>query len=137
MKRAAMFLRVSSEGQSYENQRPDLERVVSTRGYALAGTYEEQASAVKLRPAFAAMMRDAHRGMLDVLVIWALDRFGRTMIGNMQAVLDLDRCGVTVVSVREPWLDTGGAVRPLFIAIFSSIWSRRKVARAKDERVQL
>ena len=129
MKRAAIYLRVSSEEQTYENQRPDVERVVATRGYRLVQTYEEQASAAKSRPEFARMMVDAHRGEFDVLVVWALDRFGRTMIGNMQSVLELDRRGVKVVSVREPWLDTEGAVRPLLIAIFSWV--------AEQEREQL
>jgi DNA invertase Pin-like site-specific DNA recombinase len=44
-------------------------------------------------------------------------------------VLDLDRRGIEVVSVREPWLDAGGAVRPLLIAIFGWI--------AEQERVRL
>ncbi len=128
--RAAIYLRVSSEDQTYENQRPDIERVVSTRGYKLVATYEEHASAAKPRAEFTRMMRDAHRGMFDVLVVWALDRFGRSMVGNIQAVLDLDRRGVQVVSVREPWLDTGGgAVRPLLIAIFGWV--------AEQERTRL
>ena len=99
MKRTAIYLRVSSDEQSYENQRPDIERIVQTRGYTLVASYEEQASAAKTRAVFARMMADAHRGLFDVLVIWALDRFGRTMVGNMQAVLELDRRGVKVVSV--------------------------------------
>lgn len=41
------------------------------------------------------------------------------MIGNLTDVLELDRIGVKVVSVRESWLDTGGPVRNLLIAIFS------------------
>ena len=129
MKRAAIYLRVSSDEQTYENQRPDVERVAQTRGYRIVATYEEQASAAKQRAAFARVMEDAHHGRFDVLVMWALDRFGRSMVGNMQAVLDLDRCGVKVVSVREPWLDTEGAVRPLLIAIFSWV--------AEQEREQL
>jgi DNA invertase Pin-like site-specific DNA recombinase len=74
-------------------------------------------------------MHDAHQGQFDVLVVWALDRFGRSMVGNMQAVLDLDRCGVQVVSVREEWLDTSGPVRSLLIAIFGWV--------AEQERVRL
>jgi hypothetical protein len=35
------------------------------------------------------------------------------MVGNLRDVLELDRCGVQVVSVRETWRDTGSAVRPL------------------------
>ena len=44
MKRAAIYLRVSSDEQTYENQRPDVERVAQTRGYRIVATYEEQAS---------------------------------------------------------------------------------------------
>lgn len=129
MKRAAIYLRVSSKDQSYDNQRPDVELLAATRGYAIVKSYEEKASAAKARPAFARMMTEAHQGMFDVLVIWALDRFGRTMVGNMQAVLELDRKGIKVVSVREPWLDTDGPVRPLLLAIFSWV--------AEQEREQL
>src|SRR5437016_2633180 len=44
-------------------------------------------------------------------------------------VLELDRIGIQVVSVREPWLDTSGPVRSLLIAIFS--WC------AEQERLRL
>ena len=127
--RAAIYLRVSRGDQTIENQRPDVERVVETRRLELVTTYEEKVSAAKVRPQFDKMMRDAHRGAFDMLIVWAIDRFGRSMVGNLQAVLELDRVGVQVVSVREPWLDTGGAVRPLLIAIFSWV--------AEQERAHL
>ncbi len=47
----------------------------------------------------------------------------------MSAVLELDRLGIQVVSVREPWLDTSGPVRSLLVAIFSWV--------AEQERAQL
>jgi putative DNA-invertase from lambdoid prophage Rac len=93
------------------------------------------------------MMRDAHRGAFDVLIVWALDRFGRSMVGNLQAVLELDRRGVQVVSVCEPWLDTGGAVRPLLIAIFSWVAEQERahlvertkagIARARRQGIRI
>lgn len=128
-KRAAIYLRVSKDEQATENQVPDVRRLARTRGLAVVETYQERASAAKARPEFDRMMRDAHRGMFDVLIVWALDRLGRSMVGNLQAVLALDAGGVHVVSVRESWLDTGGAVRPLLIAIFSWI--------AEQERAQI
>lgn len=128
-KRATIYLRVSRGEQSIENQRPAVMRVVRARKLKLVETYEESTSAVKRRPAFERMMTDAHGGAYDVLVVWSLDRFGRSMVGNLQAVLELDRCGVEVVSVREPWLDTGGPVRALLIAIFGWV--------AEQERVQI
>ena len=54
------------------------------------------------------MIREARRGQFAVVVVWALDRFGRSMTGNLTDVLELDRVGVQVASVREAWLDTAG-----------------------------
>lgn len=99
----------------------------SSAALELVAEYEEKASAARVRPVFDRMVRDAHQGAFDVLVVWALERFGRSMVGNLQAVLDLDRCGVQVVSVREPWLDTGSAVRPLRIAIFGWVAEQERV----------
>src|SRR6267143_5095439 len=64
------------------------------------------------------MMLDATRGHFDVLAVWSLDRLGRSMQANLQTVLELDRLGVQVISVKESFLDTSGPVRPLLIAIF-------------------
>lgn len=128
-KRAAIYLRVSRGEQALENQRPAVARLVRARKLKLVATYEEKASAVKARSQFERMMRDAHEGSFDVLAVWSLDRLGRSMVGNVQAVLELDRRGVEVLSVREPWLDTGGPVRELLLAIFG--WM------AEQERAQI
>jgi hypothetical protein len=37
------------------------------------------------------------------------------MTGAISTVLDCDRLGVPVLSVREGWLDTSGPVRPLLV----------------------
>jgi len=117
--RCAIYVRVSTDRQTCENQRPEIEQLVKARGFNVVRVYEEQASAAKVRSEYARMMKDAKRGKFDVLVVWALDRFGRSMVGNLADVLELDRIGVQVVSVRETWLDTGGPVRNLLVAIFS------------------
>jgi putative DNA-invertase from lambdoid prophage Rac len=129
-KRAALYLRVSSDEQSYENQRPDVERIASARGWTVVETFAENASAAKARPEFDRMMADAHRGAFDVVIVWALDRFGRSMVGNMAAVLQLDRLGVAVVSVRETWLDAGGPQRSLLLAIFSWVAEQETAHRS-------
>jgi putative DNA-invertase from lambdoid prophage Rac len=61
--------------------------------------------------------------------LWALDRFHRSMLGSVQDVLELDRLGVPILSVREAWLDTSGPVRSLLIAIFGWV--------AEQERARL
>ena len=60
----------------------------------------------------------------DVLVVWALGRFGRSLAKNVEAVVALDEKHVEVVSVREPWLDTAGPTRGLLVSIFSCIAER-------------
>lgn len=118
-RRAALYLRVSSDSQTVENQIGDLEQLAASRGLVIVERYDEIGSAAKKRPKFDALMRDAQRRHFDVLVVWSLDRFGRSMAGNVAAVVELDRIGVEVLSVREPWLDTGGPVRSLLVAVLS------------------
>lgn len=117
--RCAFYFRHSLDRDKTENQRPDVEQLARARGYEVVATFDEGASAVKKRPEYDRMMKAARRGAFDVLVVWALDRFGRSMVGNMNDLLELDRIGVKVVSVREAWLDTGGPTRSLLIAIVS------------------
>lgn len=89
----------------------------------------ERVSAGKHRPEFEKMMAAARNKEFDVLLLWAIDRLGRSMVGNLNCMLELDRLGVRILSHREPWLDTGGPVRPLLIAIFSWV--------AEQERNQI
>jgi DNA invertase Pin-like site-specific DNA recombinase len=45
---------------------------------------------------------DAKAGAFEVLVVWALDRFGRAAVEKLLAVRDFAAAGVVVVSAREP-----------------------------------
>lgn len=146
--RAALYQRVSTDRQFTENQRPELLQLAAARGLDIVATFEETVSgAARQRAAFDAMMRKAHAGHFDTVLVWSLDRFGRSMTGNLNAVLELDRLGVRVVSVREPWLDTAGPVRALLVAIFGWVAEQERtrliertragVARARREGKKL
>jgi DNA invertase Pin-like site-specific DNA recombinase len=51
-----------------------------------------------------------------------------TTVGNLQAVLDLDRRGVQVVSVREPWLDSDiGPARQLLLGVMGWVAEQERV----------
>jgi DNA invertase Pin-like site-specific DNA recombinase len=130
MNRAALYLRVSREDLAIENQRPELEAMAKRRGLEVVRTYESHVSgASPKRPEHERMLKDAHAGAFDVLLVWSLDRFGRSMFENIRDVMTLDRYGVLIASVKEPWLDTSGPVRSLLVAIFS--W----VAQQERERM--
>lgn len=139
-KRAAAYLRCSTGGQHTENQRPEVEQLIKARGFELVEVYEENVSAAaKVRPEFDRMMGDAHRGQtFNVLVVWSLDRLGRSMVGNLQAVLDLDRRGVQVVSVREPWLDSDiGPARQLLLGVMGWVAEQERVRVGQRVRAGL
>lgn len=150
--RARLYLRVSTKprkpkpgeppetparGQTVENQRPDLEQIARARGFVVTGEYSEAESTKKRRPEFDRLMRDARRGELDVLLIWALDRLGRDTLVNMQTIAELDRVGVRVVSAQESWLDTTGPTRTLLVAIFSWVAEQERDRRSERTKAGL
>ncbi|OGR14610.1 MAG: hypothetical protein A2341_07565 [Deltaproteobacteria bacterium RIFOXYB12_FULL_58_9] len=127
---AALYLRVSTDEQTVENQRADLERLAAARGFTDVTVYEETESAAKDRAVLSQMMTSIRAGKHSTIIVWAIDRLHRSMVGAVNTVLELDRLGVRIVSVREPWLDTVGPVRELLVAIFG--W----VAQQERERLR-
>ena len=125
---AAIYLRVSTDRQTAENQVTEVRQLAVARGYEPV-VYEEVESAAKARPVLDRMLADIQAGRIHAVAVWALDRLHRSMTGAINTVLELDRLGVPVLSVREPWLDTSGPVRPLLVAIFGWV--------AEQERARL
>jgi len=125
---AALYIRVSTDRQTAENQVAELRQLAAARNLEPV-IYEEVESAAKARPVLDRMLADARAGKVRAILVWALDRLHRSMVGSIQTVLECDRLGVPVVSLREPWLDTAGPVRPLLIAIFGWV--------AEQERTRL
>jgi len=139
--RAALYVRVSLDRQTIENQLAELHQLYEARGFA-AVIYEEVESAAKRRPVFERMLADARAGRVRAVLVWALDRRHRSMAGAVHDVLELDRLGVRVLSVREPWLDTSGPVRGLLVAIFCWVAEQERArlierTRASLERAQV
>jgi DNA invertase Pin-like site-specific DNA recombinase len=82
-KRAALYLRVSTDNQTVDNQRLALEQVAAHRGWHIVETYTDHgisgAKSRDKRPAFNAMCNDATQGKLDVVMAWSVDRLGRSL----------------------------------------------------------
>jgi putative DNA-invertase from lambdoid prophage Rac len=136
--RAALYLRVSGgPRQTSANQRPELEAFANLRGFEIVATYDEAVSAAKHRPAFERMMSDARARQFDALLVWSLDRFGRSMVGNLETALELDACGVELISCKESWLQLRGPVRPLLIAVFGWVAEQERLRIAERTRAGL
>jgi DNA invertase Pin-like site-specific DNA recombinase len=103
--RAAIYLRVSRDDQTTENQRLVLARVAEHRGWTIVQTYEDQgisgAKGRDQRPAFDAMLKDAVRRRFDILMCWSIDRLGRSVLHVANALAELDASGVRLYCDRE------------------------------------
>jgi DNA invertase Pin-like site-specific DNA recombinase len=92
-KRAALYLRVSTDGQTTDNQRLALEAIAAQRGWTVAGVYDDAgisgAKSRNGRPGLDKMLRDAGRAKFDVVMCWALDRLGRSLRDMMDTLSEL------------------------------------------------
>ena len=105
MKRAAFYLRVSTDGQSTDNQRIVLAEVAQHRGWQVVQVYEDAgisgAAGRDKRAAFDRMLKDAARRRFDVLMVAAVDRLGRSTATVSVALADLAASGVEPYCHRE------------------------------------
>jgi DNA invertase Pin-like site-specific DNA recombinase len=103
--KAAIYARVSTKKQETEMQMTDLRRYVQRQEWE-AVEYIEKASSVKHRPVFQQMLADARAGKFDVVLVWRIDRFARSMKDFINITLQLDAWKVRLVSATEP-VDSG------------------------------
>ena len=121
MKRAALYMRVSTPDQHPETQLHDLRQMAAQRSYEVIAEYTDRISGTKAkRPGLDAMMADARRGRLDVVLVWACDRIARST-RHLLAVLDeLSRLQVEFISFRES-IDTAGPLGRAIVVIIGAI----------------
>jgi len=131
--RAALYTRVSTrdKGQETANQLQQLRQFCAAQDWTIVQEYEDHESAGKAdRTQFKAMMDDAAQRTFDVVVFWALDRFGREGGFETPVYLKrLDDAGVRFRSFTEPYLDSCGLFRDAVISILAVI--------AKQERLRI
>jgi DNA invertase Pin-like site-specific DNA recombinase len=121
MKRAAIYMRVSTVDQHPESQLHDLRQLAQQRGYQLVGEYTDRISGTKAkRPGLDQLMTDARKGRFDVLMVWASDRIARSVRHFLEVLDELNHLNIEYVSFREN-LDTGGALGRAMVIIIGAI----------------
>jgi len=97
-KRAAIYVRVSTDKQTIENQLRELRQIAERRGWEIVEEYHDAgisgAKGRKDRPGLDRMLKDAQRRRFDVVMAWAIDRLGRSLIDLLGTIQTLDACGV-------------------------------------------
>ncbi len=96
-KRVGIYLRVSTSGQTVENQRQDLLRVADQRGWVIVGEYVDHgvsgSKGREDRPAFKQLAKDASGGKIDMVAAWSIDRIGRSLQHLVEFMEELKQQG--------------------------------------------
>jgi DNA invertase Pin-like site-specific DNA recombinase len=97
-KRAAIYVRVSTDRQTIENQVRELRQIAERRGWQVIEQYSDAgisgAKGRDGRPGLDQMLKDAQRRRFDVIMAWAIDRLGRSLIDLLGTIQTLEACGV-------------------------------------------
>jgi DNA invertase Pin-like site-specific DNA recombinase len=122
MKKAVIYVRVSTPDQHVESPLYDLRELAAQRGFEVVHEYEDRGVCGKKarRPGLDALMADARRKKFSVLLVAAFDRIARSTRNFLQIVDELDSLGIEFVSRREG-VATGDATGRLFVTIISAI----------------
>jgi len=103
MQHLAAYLRVSSKKQDTKSQTPDLKRWIAAYADDVpVKWYTDKFSGKTMhRPAWDRLEKDLRAGKVAKIVIWKIDRLGRTSSGLTALYDDLKRKKVTLISVTE------------------------------------
>ena len=150
VRRAALYLRVSTDDQTVENQRLALEATCDQRGWEVVQIYEDNgisgSKGRDKRPGLDALLKDAVRGKFDAVLSWALDRLGRSLLDLLTTLNELEAANVALV-LHQQAVDTTTPAGKMFFQVvgsfaeFERAMIRSRVnaglARARARGVQL
>src|ERR1700676_376502 len=99
MKRAALYMRVSTLDQHPETQFYDLRELAKQRGFQIVKEYTDRISGAKTRrPGLDQMMHDARSRQFDVVMVWAGDRVARSVKHFLEVLEELNHLRIEFVS---------------------------------------
>ena len=103
--KVGIYARVSTldKGQDTEVQLSDLRTYADARGWKVFKEYVDagQSGSKEQRPAFNQLMEDARKRKIDIILVWRLDRFGRSLKHLIVSLDELKTLGVGFVSFKE------------------------------------
>jgi len=148
-RRVAIYARVSTATeQSPEMQLRDLRELAERRGFEVVREYVDQgfSGATDSRPALNDLLADARRGRFDAVLVWKLDRLGRSLINLVRLLEELRQLGVELISFSEglDFTTTTGKLLYQVISAFAEferdcirerVRAGMRNARAKGKRI--
>lgn len=102
MRTTCLYLRVSTADQRHDSQEDELTRYCGLRGWANTKVYRDTISgAASTRPSLDELLRDARSGKVDRIIVYKLDRLGRSLT-HLALILDeLNRLNVPLICTSQ------------------------------------
>lgn len=100
--RVGIYARVSThDQQTLPMQLEKMREYIKNRGWILTAEVEEIGSGAKTRAKREALLQSAKRREIDAILVWKLDRFGRSLADLVMTLNELRELGVVFVSLTE------------------------------------
>ena len=136
-KRVALYLRVSTDDQTVENQRRELEAVAARHGWEIVETFMDAgisgAKGRDKRPGFDSLLKGIARREFDMVAAWSVDRLGRSLQDLIGFLSDLRAKSVDLY-MHQQALDTStpsGRAMFQMLGVFAEFERSMIVARVK------
>ncbi len=135
--KACAYVRVSTEQQTVDNQLPSIRALCQARGWELVKVYAEEVLAWRSghQSEWKRCVTDAIHHHFEVIVVWALDRVSREgPLKILSTSKHLRDKGIKLVSVREPWTESGDDFTDVLFSIVG--WVARFESQHRSERTK-
>ena len=124
-KRVAIYGRVSTSGQSTDIQLQECRQYAERSGYTVVGEYCDTISGTTSkddREALGRLLEDAFMRKFDTVVVYSIDRLGRSLKHCLDILDTLRERQVQFISIKQQ-IDTGSSVGKLIFEIFACLAS--------------
>ena len=101
--RVAIYCRVSTADQTCDLQQRELREYCKRRGFVIVAEYVDAgwSGSNANRPELTRLMNDARKRRFDLVIVWKLDRWGRSVADSMRTIQELDALGVKFLAVTQ------------------------------------
>jgi len=124
MKKVAIDARVSTDKQTCENQLIELRAVAERCGYTIVQEFVDSgisgAKGRADRPALDFMLKSANQRKFDMILVWSIDRLGRSLQNLVEILNDLQSMRVDLMFLQQG-MDTSTSSGRMMFSIFGAL----------------